>query len=173
MENNATAEETLLNRAAKEVKKSKVFQKAVAIGIGIGIATAAMAYAPVDNPIAPDDALAYTQYEQIISNGHGYINPSYLVIHETADPGATADQLMRYWQNNPNAYVVHYTMDLDGDVVYHAMNDNRKAWHVGNGNAYTVGIELCHATNKSDFNEQWNEAVKWAGDYLHKKGWGH
>lgn len=172
MENNATAEETLLNRAAKEVKKSKVFQKAVAIGIGIGIATAAMAYAPVDNPIAPDDALAYTQYEQIISNGHGYITPSYLVIHETADPGATAKQLMTYWRNNPNAYVVHYTMDLDGDVVYHAMADNRKAWHVGNGNSRTVGIELCHATNKSDFNAQWTEAIKWAGDYLNAKGWG-
>lgn len=172
MENNATAEGTLLHRASKEIKKSKVFQKAGAIGIGIGIATAAMAYAPVDNPAAPDDALAYTQYEKIVTNGHGYINPSYLVIHETADPGATADQLMRYWQNNHNAYVVHYTMDLDGDVVYHAMNDNRKAWHVGNGNAYTVGIELCHATNQSDFNEQWNEAVKWTGDYLHKKGWG-
>lgn len=119
----------------------------------------------------PGSAMAYTQHEQIISNGHGYISPSYLVIHETADPGATAKQLMTYWRNNPDAYVVHYTMDLDGDTVYHAMADNRKAWHVGNGNAYTVGIELCHATNKSDFNKQWQEAVKWAGDYLHKKGW--
>lgn len=122
--------------------------------------------------LCPGFAFAYTQKEQIISNGHGSISPSYLVIHETADPGATADQLMTYWRNNPNAYVVHYTMDLDGDTVYHAMADNRKAWHVGNGNAYTVGIELCHATNKSDFNKQWQEAVKWAGDYLHKKGWG-
>lgn len=121
-------------------------------------------------PLLPNSAWAYVQKEKIISSGHGSISPSYLVIHETADPGATADQLMRYWQNNPNAYVVHYTMDLDGDVVYHAMKDNRKAWHVGNGNAYTVGIELCHATNQADFNSQWNEAVKWAGDYLHKKG---
>lgn len=119
----------------------------------------------------PGSAFAYTQKEQIISNGHGSISPSSLVIHETADPGATADQLMTYWRNNPNAYVVHYTMDLDGSVVYHAMADNRKAWHIGNGNSYTVGIELCHATNQTDFNKQWNEAVKWAGDYLHKKGW--
>lgn len=119
----------------------------------------------------PGSAFAYTQKEQIISNGHGSISPSYLVIHETADPGATADQLMTYWRNNPNAYVVHYTMDLDGSVVYHAMADNRKAWHIGNGNSYTVGIELCHATNQADFNKQWNEAVKWAGDYLHKRGW--
>lgn len=131
-----------------------------------------LAFLLTASALCPGFAFAYTQKEQIISNGHGSISPSYLVIHETADPGATADQLMRYWQNNPNAYVVHYTMDLDGDVVYHAMADNRKAWHVGNGNSYTVGIELCHATNQSDFNKQWNEAVKWAGDYLNAKGWG-
>lgn len=156
----------------KTLKQTKVAQKLIAIGTAACIATAAMAYAPTDSPVAPNDAFAYTQKEQIISNGHGYISPSYLVIHETADPGATAKQLMTYWRNNPNAYVVHYTMDLDGDTVYHAMADNRKAWHVGNGNAYTVGIELCHATNKADFNEQWDEAVKWAGDYLNAKGWG-
>ena len=130
-----------------------------------------LAFLLTASALCPGFAFAYTQKEQIISNGHGSINPSYLVIHETADPGATADQLMAYWRNNPNAYVVHYTMDLDGDVVYHAMADNRKAWHIGNGNSYTVGIELCHATNQSDFDKQWNEAVKWAGDYLHKKGW--
>lgn len=155
----------------KTLKQTKAVTKLVAVTAAIGIATAAMAYAPTDSIVGPDDAMAYTQHEQIISNGHGYISPSYLVIHETADPGATAKQLMTYWRNNPDAYVVHYTMDLDGDTVYHAMADNRKAWHVGNGNAYTVGIELCHATNKSDFNKQWQEAVKWAGDYLHKNGW--
>lgn len=155
----------------KTLKQTKAVTKLVAVTAAIGIATAAMAYAPTDSIVGPDDAMAYTQHEQIISNGHGYISPSYLVIHETADPGATAKQLMTYWRNNPDAYVVHYTMDLDGDTVYHAMADNRKAWHVGNGNAYTVGIELCHATNKSDFNKKWQEAVKWAGDYLHKKGW--
>lgn len=130
-----------------------------------------LAFLLAASALCPGFAFAYTQKEQIISNGHGSISPSYLVIHETADPGATADQLMAYWRNNPNAYVVHYTMDLDGDVVYHAMADNRKAWHIGNGNSYTVGIELCHATNQADFNKQWNEAVKWAGDYLHKRGW--
>lgn len=130
-----------------------------------------LAFLLAASALCPGFAFAYTQKEQIISNGHGSISPSYLVIHETADPGATADQLMTYWRNNPNAYVVHYTMDLDGSVVYHAMADNRKAWHIGNGNSYTVGIELCHATNQADFNKQWNEAVKWAGDYLHKKGW--
>lgn len=119
----------------------------------------------------PGSAFAYTQYERIVANGHGSLNASYLVIHETANPGASDDNHVTYWSNNP-AYAVHYVMDVDGSSVFHAMADNRKAWHVGNGNAYTVGIELCHATNQADFNKQWTEAVKWAGDYLHNKGWG-
>lgn len=119
----------------------------------------------------PGSAFAYTQYECIVANGHGSLNASYLVIHETANPGASDDNHVTYWSNNP-AYAVHYVMDVDGSSVFHTVADNRKAWHVGNGNAYTVGIELCHATNQADFNAQWTEAVKWAGDYLHNKGWG-
>lgn len=118
----------------------------------------------------PGSAFAYTQYERIVANGHGSLNASYLVIHETANPGASDDNHVTYWSNNP-AYAVHYVMDVDGSSVFHTMADNRKAWHVGNGNSYTVGIELCHATNQSDFDKQWVEAVKWAGDYLNAKGW--
>lgn len=155
----------------KALKQTKSAQKLIALAVAIGIATVAMAYAPTDSPVAPDDAMAYTQKEQIVTNGHGSLSPSYLVIHETANPGASAKNHVNYWSNTPS-YAVHYVMDLDGDVVYHTMADNRKAWHVGNGNSRTVGIELCHATNKADFNEQWDEAVKWAGDYLNAKGWG-
>ena len=32
----------------------------------------------------PGSAVAYTQYERIVANGHGSLNASYLVIHETA-----------------------------------------------------------------------------------------
>lgn len=118
----------------------------------------------------PGFALAYTQVEQIVNSGHGTLyNENYLVVHETANPGASAANHVNYWKTSD--YAVHYVMDLDGSVVYHTMNDDRKAWHVGNGNSHAVGIELCHATNQADFNSQWNEAVKWCGDYLHSRGW--
>lgn len=118
----------------------------------------------------PGSAFAYTQKEQIVNNGHGTLyNENYLVVHETANPGASAKNHVNYWKTSD--YAVHYVMDLDGSVVYHTMSDDRKAWHIGNGNSHAVGIELCHATNQSDFNKQWNEAVKWCGDYLHKRGW--
>lgn len=116
-------------------------------------------------------ASAYTQYEQQVASGHGYNGAGYLVIHETANPGATAWNHVSYWSRNP-MYAVHYVMDLDGSTVYHTMADSRLAYHVGNGNYRSVGIELCHATNWEDFASQWEEAIAWAGDYLNSRGWG-
>lgn len=144
--------------------------KAIAARRGIAAAFAAVVIALA---VAVCPAWAYTQKEAIVSNGHGYSSPQYLVIHETANPGASAKNHVTYWGNNASTVsMAHYVMELDGSVVYHTQKDNRLAWHVGNGNYATVGIELAHATNKADFNSQYKEAVKWAGDYLLKKGWG-
>lgn len=118
----------------------------------------------------PGSAHAYTQKETIVNSGHGSCSPSYLVIHETANPGASAYNHMLLYSRG-YSYAVQYVMELDGSVVYHCMSDNRKAWAVGNGNSRCVNLEIAHATNRSDFNKQWSEAVKWAGDYLNKRGW--
>ncbi len=119
----------------------------------------------------PGTAHAYTQKETIVNSGHGANSASYLVIHETSNPGASAyNHYLLY--SRGYAYAVQYVMDLDGSTVYHTMADNRKAWAVGNGNSHCVNIELCHATSREQFDKQWSEAVKWAGDYLNKRGWG-
>lgn len=118
----------------------------------------------------PGQALAYQPVTNYVSNGHGYLNPGYLVIHETANPGASAWNHVQLWSRN-DTYAVHYVMELDGSKVYHTVPDNRLCWHVGNGNGYTYGIELAHATNGADFSKQWGEAVKWAGDQLRSRGW--
>lgn len=119
----------------------------------------------------PGTAHAYEQKEAICNQGHGYNSAQYLTVHETANPGASADNHYRLYSRG-YAYAVQYVMDLDGSPVYQCMEDNRKAWAVGNGNSRCVNIELCHATNRADFNKQWDEAVKWCGDYLNKRGWG-
>lgn len=121
--------------------------------------------------ILPGTAHAYEQKEAICNQGHGYNSAQYLTVHETANPGASAYNHYRLYSRG-YAYAVQYVMDLDGSTVYHCMEDNRKAWAVGNGNSRCVNIELCHATNKEDFDRQWTEAVKWCGDYLNKRGWG-
>lgn len=116
-------------------------------------------------------AYAYEQVEDTVSYGHGYNGAEYLVIHETANPGASAYNHTLLWSRD-DTYAVHYVMELDGSVVYHTVPDWALCWHVGNGNYSTIGIELAHATNWDDFSSQWDNAVSWAGDYLVSRGWG-
>ena len=60
-------------------------------------------------------AFAYEQVEDTVSYGHGYSDPGYLVIHETANPGASAANHVQYWGRD-DTYAVHYVMELDGSV---------------------------------------------------------
>ena len=108
--------------------------------------------------------------ENIVSWGHGSLSPSYICIHETANPGATAWNHVCYWSGD-DTYAVHYVMDWDG-IAYHCVPDNRLCWQVGNGNAYVLGIELCHATSAAQFQAVWDNAVEWAAVMLKRYGWG-
>ena len=83
------------------------------------------------------------------NNGHGYISSlDHLVVHSTANPGATARNHLNLWGGGYD-YAVHYVSDWDG--AYQAMHDYYKAWHCGNGNDISIGIEICEATNETDF----------------------
>lgn len=106
----------------------------------------------------------------MVSNGHGPLSPSYVVIHETANPGATARNHVDYWKRNPD-YAVHYVGDWTG-IAWHCVPDDKLCWQVGNGNSHVVGIELCHATNKADFDKVWRLGVEWAAWALKHFGWG-
>ena len=110
--------------------------------------------------------------EKIVFPGRGYNNPDFLVIHETANPGATAWDHVNYWASGNQHGEAHYVVDWNG-IVYHTTPDNRACWHVGgNANTWSVGIELCHATNASDFKKVWDAAVEFAAWYLAQHGWG-
>ena len=103
-------------------------------------------------------AFAYEQVEDTVSYGHGYNDAGYLVIHETANPGASAYNHTLLWSRD-DTFAVHYVMELDGSVVYHTVPDWALCWHVGNGNYATVGIELAHATNWEDFAARLDEPL--------------
>lgn len=153
----------------REKEQAKRSAKLIAGLAAFAIATTCLA--PSGTPTAPSEAKAYTQVEQIVNSGHGYIDPQYLCVHETANPGATEWNHVSLWSRGW-PYACHYVAGLNGQTVVHTMADDRKSWSVGYGNSKVVSIELCHATNRADFNKQWDEAVKWCGDYLNKRGWG-
>lgn len=107
--------------------------------------------------------------ESIVNDGHGYLNPQYLFIHETANPGATAKNHRDLYSRGYD-FAVHYVSDWTGDV-YHCMYDNHLAWAVGNGNPYGVSLEICHATNPEDFKRTWDTSVDFVAWYLKQRGW--
>ncbi|MDO4532641.1 MAG: RICIN domain-containing protein, partial [Coriobacteriia bacterium] len=111
--------------------------------------------------------------EDIVNWGHGPLNASYIVIHETANPGATAWNHRMLWSgdNYYADYAVHYVLDWTGNC-YYCVPEDRLCWQVGNGNEYVIGIELCHATNKADFKKVWDAGVQWTAWQLKKHGWG-
>lgn len=98
-------------------------------------------------------AYAWTEHDNFIADGHGWLQPQNLVVHSTANEGATAWNHVQYWQRMGNdAPMAQWVADwTDGGTVYQTMSGNAVAWHVGNGNWYSVGIEICEATNQHDF----------------------
>lgn len=108
--------------------------------------------------------------EKICNDGHGSANPSYLCIHSTANPGASA---YNHWQlySRGYEYAVQYVGDWTG-AIYHCMKDDRKAWAVGNGNPYCVNLEICEGTNFDMFRKTWEMGVQFAAWYLKRLGWG-
>ena len=110
--------------------------------------------------------------ERYVFWGRGSNDPRYLVIHETANPGATALNHVSYWSTGNQGGEAHYVADWT-EKVYHTTPDDRACWHVGgNANSWSVGIELCHATNQSDFEKVWRCGVEFAAWYLESQGWG-
>ena len=109
--------------------------------------------------------------EKIVNRGHGYCSPSYLAIHETSNPGASAANHVKLYSSGTWQYAVQYVCDWT-ETVYHCVPDDRKAWAVGNGNSRCVNLEICHATNQGDFDRAYQTAVEFAAWYLGKRGWG-
>lgn len=102
-------------------------------------------------------------------NGN-FVNPEYIVIHSTANIGASAIQHINYWYHTP-LYAVHYVGDWTGKV-YQAVSERYVCNQVGNGNPWVIGIELCEPNNREDFEKVWRVGIEWAAWQLNKRGWG-
>ena len=106
--------------------------------------------------------------ERIISDGHGALGGfTHIVIHETANPGATAQNHVDYWSRD-DTYAVHAVCDWNS--IFHTVPYDRLCWHVGNANGWTIGIEICHATNRADFLKAWDNALTWTKAMMRKFG---
>lgn len=77
----------------------------------------------------------------------------YIVIHNTADPGATAENEFKYFSTDGREASAHYF--IDDKEILRIVNDMDIAWHVGDGqgkfgisNSNSIGIEMCEIKGK-------------------------
>lgn len=119
-------------------------------------------------------ASAWEERDCIIASGHGTFTPQYLVIHSTANPGATAWNHVQYWQRlGNNTLMTQWVCDWTGEgTVYQVAPGNAITWHVGNGNRHSVGIEICEGATREQVDKSIDTAAQWAAYYLESRGWG-
>lgn len=94
---------------------------------------------------------------KIVAPGHGTFappNPIYFAVHSTAEPGASAYNHTVYWsrpkaQQGGKEYAVHLVSDWK--EAYQCVEFDHVCWQVGNGNRTCIGLEICEATNQTDF----------------------
>lgn len=109
---------------------------------------------------------------RIVAPGHGTFvkpNPIYFAVHSTANPGATAANHVSYWSGAGKNYAVHLVSDWK--EAYQCVEFDRVCWQVGNGNKTCIGLEICEATNKADFERGLNIARSVILQVLNRYGW--
>ncbi len=104
------------------------------------------------------------------------MQPNGICVHNTANK-ASAMAEISYMVGNNNQVSYHYAID-DWRIVQ-GVEENRNAWHAGdgingNGNRNKIAIEICHSTNSdaSMFDKSERLAAKFIAYLLKKKEWG-
>lgn len=89
-------------------------------------------------------------------NRPGYkLNPTYITIHNTANPNVGAKAHSSYIKGDAAASIPaswHYS--VDHSIIYQHLPLNENAWHCGDGssgkgNRNSIGIEICEYTDSS------------------------
>lgn len=109
---------------------------------------------------------------KIVAPGHGTFtkpNPIYFAVHSTANPGATAANHVSYWSGSGKNYAVHLVSDWK--EAYQCVEFDRICWQVGNGNKTCIGLEICEATNRTDFERGLEIARDVILQILNRYGW--
>lgn len=108
----------------------------------------------------------YTK-NKIVYRNHG--EPEGIVIHETADPGATAANEAIYFNREWNKMYAYVHAFVDHKQVIQMMTPNYGVWGAGPmANDRFVQVELCEENNRNDFAKSINNDAIWSAQILHR-----
>lgn len=108
---------------------------------------------------------------KLLSKNRSYelLVPIGIVLHETATPGATAQNEFLYFNGGDRGASAHGFVDWNSYIQ--TIPYDEVAWHAGyTANHKYIGIEMCHATNKADFDKVWDNTVEIVVDLINKCG---
>lgn len=95
--------------------------------------------------------------------------PVGIVLHETATPGATAENEYKFFNSGDRNASAHGFVDWDGFIQ--TVPYDEVAWHAGyTANHKYIGIEMCHAVSKADFEKVWNNTITVFAELMKKYG---
>jgi N-acetylmuramoyl-L-alanine amidase len=100
------------------------------------------------------------------------LSPQGLVIHETATPGATAENEYNYFKSAYRSGSAHYF--IDPTVTLQIIPEDEQAWHAGaTANKLFLSIEMCRPKGHDPqwFADVWERAVDLAADMCSRYGW--
>ena len=101
-----------------------------------------------------------TKTVKLLTRNRSYelLVPIGIVIHETATPGATAQNEFLYFNGGDRGSSAHGFVDWNGYIQ--TIPYDEVAWHAGyTANHKYIGIEMCHANNEDDFKKVWDNTV--------------
>ncbi|MBQ9748850.1 MAG: N-acetylmuramoyl-L-alanine amidase [Clostridia bacterium] len=83
-----------------------------------------------------------------------------IVVHYTGNPGTTADQNWRNFENNKPSASAHFIIGLNGEIIQ-CMPLDEVAWAVGTtqGNYTSISIECCHPDATGRFTDATYESL--------------
>lgn len=140
--------------------------KIIALLTAVGIVTTAF--------FMPVNVQAVTVQQQYIyqNRSHQALNPTGLVIHDTDNAGATAQNNRDYFNRVYVAASAHYFVDWN--TAIQTIPENEVAWHAGpTANHRYLSIEMCmpYGHNISEFNQVYQNTVELAANMCKRYGW--
>ena len=95
--------------------------------------------------------------------------PVGLILHETATPGATAENEFNFFNTAERGASAHGFVDWNGYIQ--TIPYDEVAWHAGpTANHKYIGIEMCHAVSKADFEKVWSNTIEVFAELMRKYG---
>lgn len=103
------------------------------------------------------------------------LQPIGLVIHTTANPGASAENHYKYWSSGYRASSAHIVVDWELALTLVPWQPGRAevAWHAGaQANTRFLGMEICESNDPAQAQRAIDNAAEVAAQVLRAWGWG-